>query len=114
VRRSAQSFYNDIDKTMPARLGTLDETGIYSAAYRLIDIAFIPVRAVLNAALPGFFHNGVEGISGGVVPAPLPVAVSQQELLRISFSPGAQPPISISWLGDRSSIATGRHRRPAT
>ncbi len=61
---SAQTVYNDIDKTMLARLGTLDATGIYSAAYRLIDIAFLPVRALLNAALPGFFRNGVDGIRG--------------------------------------------------
>ncbi len=63
---SAQTVYNDIDKTMLARLGTLDATGIYSAAYRLIDISFIPVRALLNAALPGFFRNGVDGIRGSV------------------------------------------------
>ena len=63
---SAQTVYNDIDKTMLARLGSLDATGIYSAAYRLIDIAFIPVRALLNAALPSFFRNGAEGISGTV------------------------------------------------
>ena len=61
---SAQTIYNDIDKTMLARLGTLEATGIYSAAYRLIDVAFIPVRALLNAALPGFFRSGLEGIGG--------------------------------------------------
>ncbi len=61
---SAQTIYNDIDKTMLARLGTLDATGIYSAAYRLIDVAFIPVRALLNAAYPQFFRSGVEGIGG--------------------------------------------------
>ena len=63
---SAQTVYNDIDKTMLARLGTLDATGIYSAAYRLIDISFIPVRALLNAALPGFFRNGSAGIAGSL------------------------------------------------
>ncbi len=61
---SAQTIYNDIDKTMLARLGTLEATGIYAAAYRMIDVAFIPVRALLNAAYPGFFRSGKEGIRG--------------------------------------------------
>jgi O-antigen/teichoic acid export membrane protein len=61
---SAQTIYNDIDKTMLARLGSLEATGIYCAAYRLIDVAFTPVRALLNAAYPGFFRSGVDGIRG--------------------------------------------------
>ena len=63
---SAQTIYNDIDKTMLARLGTLDAAGIYAAAYRLIDVAFLPVRALLNAAYPVFFRHGVQGIRGTV------------------------------------------------
>ncbi len=62
VSLSAQSIYNDIDKTMLARLGTLEATGIYAAAYRLIDVAFLPVGACLNAAYPGFFREGKGGI----------------------------------------------------
>jgi O-antigen/teichoic acid export membrane protein len=60
---SAQTIYNDIDKTMLARLGSLDATGIYAAAYRLIDVAFIPVRSLLAAAYPGFFRSGQHGIA---------------------------------------------------
>ena len=62
VGMSAQSLYNDIDKTMLARLGTLDATGIYGAAYRLIDVAFVPVRSLLYAAYPSFFRAGKQGI----------------------------------------------------
>jgi O-antigen/teichoic acid export membrane protein len=61
---SAQTIYNDIDKTMLARLGSLEATGIYSAAYRLIDVSFIPIRALLNAAYSGFFRSGADGIRG--------------------------------------------------
>ena len=57
---------NDIDKTMVARLSTLEATGIYGAAYRLIDVAFIPVRALLNAAYPGYFRSGASGIKGSL------------------------------------------------
>lgn len=55
---SAQTIYNDIDKTMLARLSTLDANGIYSAAYRLIDVAFIPVSSVIYAAYAGYFRYG--------------------------------------------------------
>lgn len=59
----AQTVYNDIDKTMLARLSTLDATGIYGAAYRLIDVSFTPVRSVLNAAYANFFRHGQGGIA---------------------------------------------------
>ena len=64
---SAQTIYNDIDKTMLARMSSLDAAGIYAAAYRLIDVAFIPLRALYNAALPGYFRAGTSGISGTVI-----------------------------------------------
>jgi len=63
---SAQTIYNDIDKTMLARLATLNATGIYAAAYRLIDVAFLPVRALLAAAYPSFFRHGEDGIGGSL------------------------------------------------
>jgi O-antigen/teichoic acid export membrane protein len=60
---SAQTVYDDIDKTMLVRLSTLDATGIYGAAYRLIDVAFTPVRSVLNAAYANFFRHGQAGMA---------------------------------------------------
>jgi len=59
---SAQTIYNDIDKTMLARMVSLDAAGIYAAAYRIIDVAFTPVRSLLNAAYPRFFRHGANGI----------------------------------------------------
>jgi O-antigen/teichoic acid export membrane protein len=64
VSLSAQTIYNDIDKTMLARLSSLEATGIYAAAYRLIDVAFVPVRSLLSAAYAKFFQHGSTGISG--------------------------------------------------
>jgi O-antigen/teichoic acid export membrane protein len=64
--QSAQSVYNDIDKTMLARLGDLSATGIYGAAYRLIDVSLVPVKSVLSAAYPGCFRAGQEGVSGSI------------------------------------------------
>ncbi len=60
--QSAQTIYNDIDKTMLARLGTLDATGIYGAAYRLMDVSFVPISSLLAAAYPTFFRKGANGI----------------------------------------------------
>jgi O-antigen/teichoic acid export membrane protein len=60
---SAQTIYNDIDKTMLARLSTLDATGIYGAAYRIIDVSFAPVSALLSSAYPNFFRAGSRGVS---------------------------------------------------
>lgn len=60
---SAQTIYNDIDKTMLARLGTLTATGIYGAAYRLIAVAFVPAAALLTASYANFFRKGFGGAS---------------------------------------------------
>jgi O-antigen/teichoic acid export membrane protein len=62
VSLSAQSSTNDIDKAMLARLATLEATGIYAAAYRLVDVAFVPVRSLLFAAYARFFQHGVQGV----------------------------------------------------
>ena len=67
VSLSAQTIYNDIDKTMLARMGTLSATGIYGAAYRLIDVSFAPVGALLAAAYPNFFRHGTAGVSSALV-----------------------------------------------
>jgi O-antigen/teichoic acid export membrane protein len=61
--KSAATIYNDIDKTMLARLGTLEATGIYGAAYRLVDVSFSPVGSLLVVAYPNFMRAGVGGIS---------------------------------------------------
>ncbi len=66
ISQTAQTVYNDIDKTMLARLGTLEATGIYGAAYRLIDVSFVPVSALLWSAYPNFFRAGVRGINASL------------------------------------------------
>jgi O-antigen/teichoic acid export membrane protein len=59
---SSQSIYNDIDKTMLVQLSTLEAAGIYAAAYRLVDVAFLPIRSILWAAYPNFFRHGAGGV----------------------------------------------------
>jgi O-antigen/teichoic acid export membrane protein len=63
VGLSAQTIYNDIDKTMLTRLGSLEATGIYGAAYRLIDVCFVPIGSVLSASYANFFRAGANGVA---------------------------------------------------
>ena len=61
--QASQTVYNDIDKTMLTRLDTLAAAGVYGAAYRLIDVSFVPISATLWSAYPNFFRAGTQGIS---------------------------------------------------
>lgn len=74
---SAQSIYNDIDKILLSRMVTLEITGIYAAAYRIIDVAFVPIRSVLASSFAKFFQNGANGIIGtwGFAKKMLPMVV---------------------------------------
>jgi O-antigen/teichoic acid export membrane protein len=58
---SAISVYNDIDKTFLVTLGQTAAAGIYSAAYRVIDAASMPIYSVYAAAAPRFFRRGEQG-----------------------------------------------------
>lgn len=62
VSMSAQTIYNDIDKTMLARMNGVGAAGLYGAAYRILDAAFSPVGAVQAATYARFFQHGVHGL----------------------------------------------------
>jgi O-antigen/teichoic acid export membrane protein len=62
VSGSTTCIYNDIDKTMLTHYGMNAANGVYSMAYRIVDMATIPVRAIHSAAFPRFFLRGVEGM----------------------------------------------------
>jgi O-antigen/teichoic acid export membrane protein len=62
VSSSAISIYNDIDKTYLVHLGQTYAAGVYSAAYRIIDVASTPLYSVYAAAFPQFFREGAKGI----------------------------------------------------
>jgi len=59
---AAQTIYNDLDKTMLARMSTLEATGIYAVAYRFVDVSFTPIRSVLYATYANFFRKGEESL----------------------------------------------------
>lgn len=63
---STQSAYNDIDKALLSHYGMNIANGLYTMAYRVVDIATIPVTALDNAALPRYFRQSREGVKSVV------------------------------------------------
>lgn len=59
---SAQSVYNDIDKTMLLNLANNTAAGQYGAAYRMIDASCAPLSALLAASFARFFQRGMDGV----------------------------------------------------
>ena len=55
---STNSIYNDVDKTMLSHYGMNVANGIYSTAYRIIDIATMPIWSTYISALPRMFREG--------------------------------------------------------
>ena len=58
---STTSAYNDIDKTMLSHYGMNRANGTYSLAYRVINIATLPVNSIHAAAFPRFCKIGAQG-----------------------------------------------------
>jgi O-antigen/teichoic acid export membrane protein len=66
IAASTTSVYNDIDKAMLSRYGMLAANGIYSMAYRVIDVSCTPIRALQSAAFPRFCQLGTHGARGSL------------------------------------------------
>jgi O-antigen/teichoic acid export membrane protein len=78
IGMSSTTIYNDIDKALLGRLSTLEATGIYSAAYRIIDMSYAPIRAMLGAAYPAMWRAGATGSVAAVA------RVARSRLLRLA------------------------------
>ena len=100
ISNSAYTIYNDIDKTMLARLATLEATGIYAAAYRLIDVAFIPITSIAGAAYAEFFRKGKDGIKVTLAFAKPLIAISSAYSLLAGIGLIVLSPIVPHILGD--------------
>lgn len=59
---STTFLYNDLDKTMLSHYGMNLANGIYTMAYRAVDMATIPITSIHAAALPQFFKRGASGL----------------------------------------------------
>ena len=84
---SAQRIYLDSDKTLLTRLSSLESAGVYSAAARVVDVAFVPVSALLAAAYARFFVHGSRGIRGsmGFARRLMPVALGYAALAAVAI-----------------------------
>ena len=58
IAGSTSSLYNDLDKTMLSHYGMNHANGIYTVAYRIIDISTLPIFAIRDAAMPRLFERG--------------------------------------------------------
>jgi O-antigen/teichoic acid export membrane protein len=54
---STTALYNDLDKTMLSHAGMNMANGVYTMAYRIVDIGTIPIYSIAAAALPTFFRT---------------------------------------------------------
>ena len=60
----ADRLYADADKILVAKLSSLDSAGLYSAGYRLVDLLFLPIHALMSSASPRLFRSGASGANG--------------------------------------------------
>ena len=59
---SAQNSLNDSDKAILARLATLEATGVYAAAWRLVGAMLLPIGSLQAATTLAFFNTALEGV----------------------------------------------------
>jgi O-antigen/teichoic acid export membrane protein len=59
---STTSAYNDLDKAMLSHYGMNAANGIYTLAYRAVDVAAMPIVSLRDAAMPKIFRKGADGL----------------------------------------------------
>jgi O-antigen/teichoic acid export membrane protein len=59
---STTSAYNDLDKAMLSHFGLNAANGIYTLAYRAVDIATMPIVSLRDAAMPHIFRKGAASL----------------------------------------------------
>jgi O-antigen/teichoic acid export membrane protein len=62
---STTYIYNDVDKVMLGHYGMNAANGVYTTAYRVVNICTTPITSIHNAAYPRFFQLGVGGARAG-------------------------------------------------
>jgi len=66
ISASTTAVYNDIDKVVLSHAGMDRANGVYSMAYRLVNIGTMPIQSIVGAAFPRFFREGVKGIAATI------------------------------------------------
>ena len=63
---STMGISNNVDKAMLAHYGMNAANGIYTTAYRIVDICTAPITSIHAAAFPTFFRKGLGGVSNNI------------------------------------------------
>ena len=103
---STASIYADIDKAMVARIGSLQAAGIYTAAYRVVSFAAVPVQSLVAATFPRFFRHGADGGLGATTRY-------ARSLLRITVVYGIVATAALLLMAPLLSIVLGAEFAPA-
>jgi len=101
----ALKVYSDIDKIMLAGLSTLASAGSYSAAYRLVDMANVPMMSFFAAALPRFFRAGSSGLRETLTYALRVFAFPLTYALGVGIAICALAPLLPMLIGDQFATA---------
>ena len=62
LSNSTGNVSDNIDKVMPGHYGMNMANGVYTMAYRAVDVCNIFIVAIHSAAFPRFFREGSEGV----------------------------------------------------
>jgi len=63
----ARAAYSDSDKVFLGRYAASAELGAYTSAYRIVVMAFVPVRSMLQITAVRFFRIGQDGMNATLV-----------------------------------------------
>jgi O-antigen/teichoic acid export membrane protein len=105
ISGSTTSAYNDFDKVMLGHYGMTVANGIYSMAYRVINIATIPIQSIEAAAFPRFFREGSKGVA-----AVQPLAI---KILKRTVVLGLAAAVVIFLLAPLTPLLIGKGFKPS-
>jgi O-antigen/teichoic acid export membrane protein len=97
---STGSAYNDLDKTMLSHYGMSAANGIYTMAYRVIDLATMPASSIELAAAPRLFQLGASSLKEA--------AIFGQRLLKRSILTSAAASVGMFVLAPLIPLFVGR------
>jgi O-antigen/teichoic acid export membrane protein len=86
ISGSTTAVYNDVDKVVLTHDGMIRANGLYSMAYRVVNIGTMPIMSIVAAAFPRFFREGAKGIIGTVPMAK--VLLKRTVFLALAISAG--------------------------
>jgi O-antigen/teichoic acid export membrane protein len=66
VGLSAKGFYTDADKVFLARYGAAQSVGMYTVAFRVVQMALAPIKALSTATQARYYRAGEAGVRGSV------------------------------------------------